>query len=300
MMDKNNPWKPVYDLAVRYVTLEKQKENLMEEELHDICNEQEQIAGEIVGNTVKFLYSIAGKMLNGGFQIRVKGELRRLSLKGIDTTIDDLISEGVIGIYKGLKNYNPEGCTISTFLGINAASMMFNNTLKSAHTIYFPRHKHNEMRNILGRSENASEIKENMIEEMDLNPESTDLMFAVYTNRLENLDGPVYSRKNNGEQGNNKYIDVYVSDKSDSSNQSMMSDRFELRKKLESMLPILRNDRQRDIIRKRFAIGHPRIETLQEIANFYGVTREYVRQEEQQALKRLRKRANNNGLREFI
>ncbi len=47
-------------------------------------------------------------------------------------------------------------------------------------------------------------------------------------------------------------------------------------------------ERQADVLRRRFGIGHPTDMTLEQIGQIYGVTRERIRQIETKALRELR------------
>ena len=55
-------------------------------------------------------------------------------------------------------------------------------------------------------------------------------------------------------------------------------------------------DRERDVIQRRFGLRNQHSETLAEVGDALGVTRERVRQIQIQALKRLRKISESEGI----
>ena len=67
----------------------------------------------------------------------------------------------------------------------------------------------------------------------------------------------------------------------------------------ESMFEVL-NEREADVIKKRFGWDGSAPMTLEEVGNLYGVTRERVRQIEVRAIKRLRQRSCRTRLVDFL
>ena len=62
-----------------------------------------------------------------------------------------------------------------------------------------------------------------------------------------------------------------------------------------SLLKVL-NDREKDVIKKRFGIDEDQAFTLEEIGKEFNVTRERIRQIELKALKKLKKVKNSTVL----
>jgi len=74
--------------------------------------------------------------------------------------------------------------------------------------------------------------------------------------------------------------------------------RISLHRELERSLALL-DSREREIINLYFGIGHDTSYTLGDIGQRYSLTRERIRQIKESALKKLKRPANNRGLREF-
>lgn len=75
-------------------------------------------------------------------------------------------------------------------------------------------------------------------------------------------------------------------------NSSLQSDK--LNALIEKSLEALKKDRDREILRRRFGIVGGRVQTLEEIGQDLGVTRERVRQIEKAALIRIREQGKHN------
>ena len=63
----------------------------------------------------------------------------------------------------------------------------------------------------------------------------------------------------------------------------------ELKSLINSSLLKVLNDREKDVIKKRFGIDEEQAFTLEEIGSIFNVTRERIRQIELKALKKLKK-----------
>jgi RNA polymerase sigma factor (sigma-70 family) len=78
----------------------------------------------------------------------------------------------------------------------------------------------------------------------------------------------------------------------ESSGASLMPDNdlmeYDLVSRIEHALSFLKNDKQREVIRRRFGLGGQKVETLEEIGASMSVTRERIRQIEVKAIERLR------------
>ena len=59
-------------------------------------------------------------------------------------------------------------------------------------------------------------------------------------------------------------------------------------------------EKERDVIKKRFGFFNDKIYTLEEIGREYGVTREWIRQIEEKAIKKLRKKGYAKRLNSFL
>jgi DNA-directed RNA polymerase sigma subunit (sigma70/sigma32) len=72
-----------------------------------------------------------------------------------------------------------------------------------------------------------------------------------------------------------------------------------LRKRIEDVLRLV-TGRRRDIVERRFGLGGHSPQTLQEVAEVYGLTRERVRQIENTALDVIRRSGELSDLKAFV
>ena len=68
---------------------------------------------------------------------------------------------------------------------------------------------------------------------------------------------------------------------------------------IEHALSIL-EEREREVVKMRFGIGHNQSFTLDEIGKSFGLTRERIRQIEKKALKKIRESASAPALKSLI
>jgi RNA polymerase primary sigma factor len=59
-------------------------------------------------------------------------------------------------------------------------------------------------------------------------------------------------------------------------------------------------EREREVLELRFGLVDGKDHTLEEVSDFFNVTRERVRQIEAKALRKLRHPANSRNLREYL
>ena len=72
-----------------------------------------------------------------------------------------------------------------------------------------------------------------------------------------------------------------------------------LREQLEDVLETL-TEREKKVLRLRFGLNDGRARTLEEVGQFFGVTRERIRQIEAKALRKLRHPTRSKKLRDFL
>ena len=238
---------------------------------------------------------LAEKIMNGDKRARahmIKANLRLVvkiaqDYSNYGLSLSDLISEGNIGLMKAVERFDPEkGGKLSTY-----ASWWIKQSIKRAlanqgKTIRLPIHmvdKIARMRRIsnllaedLGREPTDSELSE----ELGI-PRKKLAMLKQASQRPASLDAPV----NEGESGNFGELigDELAVDPSDAlENKNMHGE-------LDGLLEEL-DEREQRIIDARFGLDGEKPRTLEEVGLEFGVTRERIRQLQNAAISKMRKK----------
>ena len=200
--------------------------------------------------------------------------------------LSDLISEGNIGLMKAVERFDPEkGGKLSTY-----GSWWIKQSIKRAlanqsKTIRLPVHmvdKISRMRRIsnmlaeaLGRDPTDSELAE----ELGI-PRTKLAMLKQASQRPASLDAPI------GDDESSDYSDIIGDDKA--IDPALALESKSMHDQLDDLLDNL-DDRETRIIGARFGLNGQKPRTLEEIGLEFGVTRERIRQLQNDALAKMRK-----------
>ncbi len=253
----------------------------MEEIVRRIEKEEAKIKiakDELIKANLRLVVSIAKKYVNRGL------------------TLLDLIQEGNIGLMKAADRYESgKGTKFSTYSTWWIRQRITRAILDQARTIRLPVH-------LIEESTRISRIYAKFMRERGREPapeEVADLMGLSVVRVTEilraiqepvSLETPILSEEK-------ELKDVIIDEKSISPfkllENSEASDRIE--QVLSSLTP-----REEKIIRMRFGIGEGSEHTLEEVGQYFNLTRERIRQIEIKALKKLRHPARSKVLREYV
>ncbi|PIN93627.1 hypothetical protein COU54_02275 [Candidatus Pacearchaeota archaeon CG10_big_fil_rev_8_21_14_0_10_31_24] len=201
-------------------------------------------------------------------------------------TFDDVFSIGLsVGAKKGIEEFDPEkGCKISSYItwwiraSINEA---IGNSSRGRRvpmdvTEGICKIKREEARI---KAEKGDEISiDELREASGMNVKKFDRLWCA------RKQGVSFDAEFEGDSDSN-YYDVFVDENEVYS--SEVAEISDMNEKVKRLLETL-DDREKIILRKRFGLNGERSRTLEEIGEEYGFTREYIRQIEGRALKKLR------------
>jgi RNA polymerase primary sigma factor len=233
---------------------------------------------ELIKANLRLVVSIAKKYVNRGL------------------TLLDLIQEGNIGLMKAADRYESgKGTKFSTYSTWWIRQRITRAILDQARTIRLPVHLIEESTRIsriyakFMRERGREPAPEEVADLMGLSVvRVTDILRAIQ--EPVSLETPILSEEK-------ELKDVIVDEKSISPfkllENSEASDRIE--QVLSSLTP-----REEKIIRLRFGIGEGSEHTLEEVGQYFNLTRERIRQIEIKALKKLRHPARSKVLKEYV
>ena len=208
--------------------------------------------------------------------------------EGLGVPLLDLISEGNIGLMKAVDRFDPDkGAKFSTYGAFWIKQGIRRALDNQAKTIRLPSH-------VVERLGILQRASTRLTEELGREPSDEEL--AAETGLSErkvkqyrqasatpaSLDAPI------GDEGDsNKIADIVADEKA-----SLPSDELSANMDMDLMHDLLGdlNEREMNILRHRYGLDGKQEKTLEEIGLDYGLTRERIRQIENAALSKLRKR----------
>ena len=236
---------------------------------------------------------LAERIRNGDKKAReemIKANLRLVvkiarDYEGIGLPLLDLISEGNIGLMRAVERFDPtKGAKLSTYAAWWIKQSIKRGLANQAKTIRLPVHVLDKLSKInqaarrmhqeLGREPTDEEVGD----ELGL-PGSSVAQMRIIAIRPASLDAPL------GDEESNTFGEVVQDENAETPYERLAEKAASgtLRQMVDTLSP-----REGEILRARFGLDGGPQQTLEQVSETFGVTRERVRQIQNNALRKLR------------
>jgi RNA polymerase primary sigma factor len=234
----------------------------------------------LVKANLRFVVNVAKKFQNQGLPL------------------DDLISEGNIGLMNAIDRYDPDkGYHFISYAVWWIRQAILKAIYEKSRMIRLPLNRANELvqieksRRELTAQFGGDPTAEDIASVVNMNKEDVTILLNI-SRDLVSLESPVYSEKDSSELGD------FIED-----TDYMAPDEAAIRKTLaediDSVLATL-TEKEAEIIRYRYGLGDRKPLSLKEIGEIYNLTKERIRQIEKKAITRLQHPSRSQYLEPYV
>jgi RNA polymerase primary sigma factor len=246
--------------------------------------------------------ALAKRILKGDDKARehmIKANLRLVvkiakEYEGLGLPLLDLINEGNIGLMKGIDRFDPtKGAKLSTYAAWWIKQGIRRALMNQSKTIRVPVHVIDKLAHI-----RKAEMK--LRDEFQREPTSSEIGFEVGLDAKQveryqrasmapiSLDAPIGDDEDSG-----RVADIIADQNAASPDEELVGENdTDLMREMFSGLP----EREQIILQRRFGMDGEDPQTLEEIGERLGVTRERIRQIQDAALKKLRRKMEQKDM----
>ncbi|MCK4900695.1 MAG: sigma-70 family RNA polymerase sigma factor [Anaerolineales bacterium] len=297
-----------HSLSNSFLSRHMPPDELLQTELDDIRVRAEEAQNAVIRANLRLVVSVAKRYIGRG------------------STFLDLIQEGNIGLLRAVSKFDPtRGYKFSTYATWWIRQSVSRSIADQARTIRIPVHIFESINRLLrvqrklvqqlGREPSSEELalEAGYLDEMDQNaiaqakvdniPIPPDMQrrltrAAAKVNRiLRAAEEPMSLESPVGGEDNSQLGD-FIEDE-DALEPMDAAAREMLRESVKNALAVL-SDRERQVLELRFGLADGTDHTLEEVGQYFSVTRERIRQIESKALRKLRHPTRSRHLRDYL